>query len=194
MFAPQILGPIIIEALIKNFPLILKAITAFLEALKLPAIEGTEKLGDKAIQAEEDDITPENYDTYSDYYEALEKFNIDEEKSKSIDENDKITKGVDIIVKLVDATYPQMQLPKLLETISKADSLQDFVTPEHFAALAKAALEDPEFMNKLNSLISGEEMRDVDYASIVGKLVEIESSIHSEKTIDECKKYVESLG
>ena len=197
MLAPQVpgpLGPIIIEQLIKNLPLILKAITAFVDALKLPRTEEPDKLGDKAIQAEDESITPEDYDDYNDYYNAIEKFNVDDDKSKTIDENEKINKGIEIIVRLVDVNYPQMQLPKLLETMSKSDSLQDFVTPEHFVALAKEALNDPEFMEQLNAFISGQDMGEVDYAKVVGKLVEIEANIHSEKSVDECRKYVESLG
>lgn len=185
---------IIIQEILKNLPIIIKAISAFVDALKTPKADTAEKIGAKAIQAEEDNIIPENYDEYNDYYDAVDKIVIDEEKSKLLDENEKLTKGMEIIVRLVDETYPQMKLPLLLETISKSDSLNDFVTPEHFAALAKEALNDKELIGNVVSLIRGEDMKTDDYISVVGKLVEIESNIHPEKSIDECKQYVESLG
>lgn len=196
MFVPKpTLNPsILIQEILKNLPLIIKAISAFVDALKAPKVDDAEKIGAKAIQAEEDNITPENYDEYNDYYDAVDKTVIDEEKSKLLDENEKLTKGMEIIVRLVDEKYPQMKLPLLLETISKSDSLNDFVTPEHFAALAKEALNDKELMGNVVSLIRGEDMKTDDYIAVVGKLVEIESNIHPEKSIDECKQYVESLG
>ena len=42
-----------------------------------------EQLGDKALQADEDGIHPDNYDTFGEYLNAVEEFEIDPDKSKN---------------------------------------------------------------------------------------------------------------
>lgn len=183
-----------VQEFVEKLTLLLKAVNAFIEALKLPKVDNAERLGEKVIQAEEENITPEDFDNYNDYYDAVDKIIVDEEKVNTIGENEKLIKAIEFIVKLADESYPQMKLPLLLEVISKADTLESFVTPEHFTALAKAALDDPELISKVSALIRGDDMQEADYISVIGKLIEIESNIHPEKSIDECKQYVESLG
>ncbi len=44
-------------------------------------------MGDKAIQAEEHGIKPEDFSTYSEYVKSVEDFETDSERSKEISED-----------------------------------------------------------------------------------------------------------
>lgn len=66
-----------------------------------------EELGDKALQAEEEGIRPENYDTYTDYVRAIENFELDPEKSKALDPEKKIKKGIEVTSGVTAEKYPE---------------------------------------------------------------------------------------
>lgn len=54
-----------------------------------------EELGDKAIESA---YNPDDYNSYDEYLEAVEAYEIDPEKSKNISEEDKLSKGMEIIL------------------------------------------------------------------------------------------------
>ena len=55
--------------------------------------QSVEDLGDKAIQAADEGIVPENYESYEQYLHDVENFELDLEKSASIKQEEKIAKG-----------------------------------------------------------------------------------------------------
>lgn len=59
--------------------------------------ENATDLGDKALQAEAQGIVPEKYDTYQEYLNAVQNFELDPEKSTGFSEIEKVTKGVELI-------------------------------------------------------------------------------------------------
>ncbi len=72
------------------------AIVSIGKSLGLIKTEKPEDLGDKALQAEEEGIVPENYDTYQQYVDAVEEFEIDPEKSAHYTEEAKLTKATEL--------------------------------------------------------------------------------------------------
>ena len=74
-----------------------------------------EELGDKAIQAEEAGIKPENFDSYAQYVKAVEGFKVDPEKSKLIPEEEKLKKGITLTSSLAAEKYPDFPM----ETFAK---------------------------------------------------------------------------
>lgn len=66
-----------------------------------------EELGDKVLQAEEEGIRPENYDTYYDYVKAIENFELDPEKSKTLDRKEKLIKGIEATSGVTAEKYPE---------------------------------------------------------------------------------------
>lgn len=101
--------PKIIEVVGKNileFAQILSGIMKGLGLIK-PDEEVTD-LGDKALQAADDGITPEKYDTYEDYLKAIEDFDLDPEKSKDIDDGKKLEKGVEVITATLVERYGEV--------------------------------------------------------------------------------------
>ncbi len=65
-----------------------------------------EDLGDRAIQAEEAGIKPENFSSYQEYVKNVESFQTDPEKSKKISETDKLSKGIEVTAALTAEKYP----------------------------------------------------------------------------------------
>lgn len=101
--------PKIIEVVGKNileFAQILSGIMKGLGLIK-PDEEVTD-LGDKALQAADDGITPEKYDAYEEYLKAIEDFDLDPEKSKDIDDGKKLEKGVEVITATLVERYGEV--------------------------------------------------------------------------------------
>ena len=95
-------------------------IIGILKALGIVKQERTvDELGDKAIQAEEADIRPENYDTYEEYVRAVEAYETDPEKSKQISEEDKVKKGVELITGIAVERYKDFPVQEYLELVGK---------------------------------------------------------------------------
>ena len=93
--------PKIIEIAGKNLLLVASIITGILKGLGIiDSGETPEDLGDKAIQAEESGIKPEDFDSYEEYVKAVQAFETDPEKSAQITENQKIEKGMEITTKV----------------------------------------------------------------------------------------------
>lgn len=90
--AAAALLPTILEVTV-NLVIFAAIVTKALQALGIIGPdENAKELGDKAIQAEEEGITPENYDSYEEYMDAVRKFELDPEKSEQIEDEDKLKK------------------------------------------------------------------------------------------------------
>lgn len=98
--------PKIVEVVGKNILEFAQILSGILKGLGLinPDEEVTD-LGDKALQAADDGITPEKYNTYEEYLKAIEDFDLDPEKSKEIDEGKKLEKGVEVITATLVERY-----------------------------------------------------------------------------------------
>lgn len=83
-----------------------------------------DELGDKALQAEEEGIRPENFETYEDYVKAIEGFKVDPEKSELYTEEEKINKGIEVTSTLTAEKYPDLDVEGL--AIAIADSPEFF--------------------------------------------------------------------
>lgn len=72
------------------------AVSAVAHAFGLTKTTNPEQLGDKALQADEDGIHPDNYDTFQEYLDAVEEFEIDPEKSKKWTKEEKEMRALQI--------------------------------------------------------------------------------------------------
>nr|WP_315060091.1 hypothetical protein [uncultured Lysinibacillus sp.] len=72
------------------------AVSAVSHAFGLTKTTNPEQLGDKALQADEDGIHPDNYDTFQEYLDAVEEFEIDPEKSKKWTKEEKEMRALQI--------------------------------------------------------------------------------------------------
>lgn len=88
-----------------------KAIEAFMKSLGLIGNEEqVEEIGDRALQAESDDLHPikiESFDSHEKYLEALKEYELDEEKSARIDPTEKMHRAIEILLGLAIERYGQ---------------------------------------------------------------------------------------
>ena len=86
---------------IQGLKILFNVVVSLGKALGFIKTEKPEVLGDKAIQAEEAGIVPENYETYQQYVDEVEAFEVDTEKSAFTTEEEKLLKAVEISCILV---------------------------------------------------------------------------------------------
>ena len=100
-----------------------------------------EDLGDCALQAEEADIKPENFNSYEEYMKNVEEFKTDPEKSKSILERDKLNKGIEVTAALAAEKYPDFPVAAFTKyAISNPQYFTDARMTE-FGKLLKGSVE-----------------------------------------------------
>ena len=188
--------------LIKLLELTLQFLPKFAEALVaigkvlglIPKHEEAENLGNKIIQAEEENIKIGNFDTYEDYMDAIDDFEIDAENCKDIDINEKLAKTVEFVVAALREKYPEAGFDKLFEVIVLSDENRDFFTAERFVELAEVMEEQPQVIEGVTKLLSGEDMCHEEYVYIMDILMNIEKKLSPEKSIDDIEKYLHNLG
>ena len=78
-----------------------------------------DELGDKALQAEEAGITPDQFETYSAYVKAIDGFQVDPEKSKQTSLEQKVEKGIELTIGIAKEKFPEISV----ETFSKLGAL-----------------------------------------------------------------------
>ena len=59
-----------------------------------------EEFGDKALQAEEEGSTPDRFESYDEYFEAIKNFELDPEKSEKYTEKEKLDKAVEVRISI----------------------------------------------------------------------------------------------
>ena len=153
--AAAALLPTILEVTV-NLVIFATIVTKALQALGIIGPdENAKELGDKAIQAEEEGITPENYDSYEEYMDAVRKSELDPEKSEQIEDEDKLKKGTEIfttvmvdrlgkvsaedllVVMAKNPIYFENRMPLLMEklkdTPEKLKDITDFMQGRHYS-------------------------------------------------------------
>lgn len=67
--------------------------------------ESAEELGDRALQAADKDIRPDNFSNFEEYADAIRNFELDPEKSKIWTNDEKELAGIGVISKLIEEKY-----------------------------------------------------------------------------------------
>lgn len=146
----------------------------------IPQNTNMEEFGDKALQASEAGIKPENFDNYQDYINEVKNFNIDPEKSKKFSLEEKQLAATGITVKGIENKFDL-----------KEGSLGDLLT--------LTALNDGKYFNadRITQMIkSGSDIEKVtqyfegnlgfsDKKAVEKELVKVDQSLDPEKTEDE---------
>ncbi len=170
----------LITALALSLPIsgaLLKAVTAIDVICKVLGMlepkETTEDIGDRAIQAQEAGIRPENYGTYKEYLSAIKNFEIDPKKSDEINQLDKLVAGVGV-------HYWGFEEKFGLGTgdlISKTIESPDYFTGERLEAYLDAV----ENISDVVEFFDGK-LSPADQDMIEDKLIEVEKGLHPEKS------------
>ena len=148
------------------------------------------KMGDKALQAEADGITPEKYDTYSDYVSALDSYVVDTEKSMKISEELKENKGAEIAVRLMIEKFADIPIVGFIESIT--NNLEYF-KDGRIEAFSEMINENKDFIADFVGYVSGTEKNTEKLNIISENLVAIEKKAHPETSEKDAYKQVMQL-
>lgn len=138
-----------------------------------------EELGDRALQAEEKGMRPEDYEKYEDWVRAIEKddWGYDPERNKDMDEREKIEKGIQVSTAVTMERFPDIPVQSFQKFFEVVGDNPGFLTVERMGEIGKIAAEDrEEFKNIVNYIIGEEENHDV-IDGVVDRLMEAEKAI-----------------
>lgn len=181
--------PKIIEIVGKDLLMFAQIIMGILKGLGLiKPEEDVEDLGDKALQAEEEGITPEKYDSYEEYLKAVEEFEIDPEKSKEIDEGKKLEKGVEVITATLVERYGEVFGDVLLLVGKHQPYFQ-----ERMPIIATLVRDSAADFGDIVRYIKGTENDTKKADDTLRILYDVEKKVNPEATIDELMKNIEKM-
>lgn len=162
-------------------------ITVVSNALGLTKTENPEELGQKALQAEEQNIRPENFKTYEEYVKEVESLNLDPERTSKWTKEQKEAKAFELGTMLLTEKFGQNASTLIIDIAKRPD----FFTPErakHYLEVGQAQNID---LSKISDLLNN---KTSDLKSVVEAkdlMFEIEKSLnpnltsleHSEKVM-----------
>lgn len=126
-----------------------------------------DELGDKAIQSGYD---PEQYDTYNDYVKAVENFNLDSEKSKTISEEEKIKKGMELATGVMIEKYKDSPMEKFCVEIGNRP---EFFNENVLNGIGDLIVSDENVISDLTGFLDGTLKNDDKLEDISGKLTDL---------------------
>lgn len=133
-----------------------------------------EELGDKALQAEEEGIKPEKFDTYEEYVKAVEEFEIDPEKSKKYTTEEKLLKASELTSGLLIEKMPGINITSFPDVLLQ-------YSPEKIAAIINTLKDGKgETFNNILGVISNKEKDPDKISDGIGGLVSVEKILNPE--------------
>ncbi len=153
--------------------------------------ENVDELGDKAIQAEESGITPDQFDNYDEYVKAVENFEVDPAKSKEISTEDKVKKGLEILAEGAKEKYG-LEPETTIGMLDLATQNPKFFT-ECSVMIANAVKENPAFVGALGAYLKGQEQNEAKLTAMTDKLTEMEKAAHPEMSDLEARRAVHEM-
>ena len=136
--------------------------------------EKVEDLGDKAIQAGDEGIRPENYANYQDYVKAVQDFQVDPEKSKRITPEEKMAKALEVQANLLAEKAPELGVEDYLNLIANH---MDYFTPERSTELGKLLLTESGAVVNVAEVMNGTEKNPDKISEAYDTLAKVEKQI-----------------
>ena len=139
----------------------------YLLGLIKPDIKVSE-LGDKALQS---GYNPEEYDSYIEYVNAVENYNLDPEKSNLTTEEDKLKKAMELAVGVTIEKYENLPVQEFCLAVGENTR---YFTETKIKEIAKLIQLDESNISRILNYINGTEKDSKQIQSIVDTLMEIE--------------------
>lgn len=136
------------------------------------AEEPKPETAEKALQAEEEGINPEDFDTYDEYLKEIENFEVDPEKTHT--EEELLQKKIEIISGMILEKNKDMEGP-IVQMIDLAAAKPEYYNEARMSEIGKVCGNDAEKMSELVGMINNTEKN-------------IEKFNRGEKTIIEIEK------
>jgi len=134
------------------------AIMSFAKALGIGVDkdeDDIEEMGDRALQAEEKGIKPENFENAEDWLNEIEKddWGYDPEKNKNLDPREKMSKGIEVSAALCTEKLPEdLRMGDFFNAVFKNNEM---FTPETMSELGKVATNNIDDFRKIVNYMTG---------------------------------------
>ena len=142
-----------------------------------------EELGDKAIESA---YNPDDYNSYDEYLEAVEAYEIDPEKSKNISEEDKLSKGMEIILGALINKYEETPMEEFCIELAS----NKYFSSEKTKEIAKLIQDDKANISNILNYVNGTERDEHKLQNVIQTLVQVEKSVNPNISDKEAEKNV----
>lgn len=133
-----------------------------------------EEIGDKSLQAEQDELNPiklEDFDSYEKYLARVKEYEVDAEKSALIPQDDKLHKAIEILLGMAIAQYGQSMGAFGQIVVNNPDFYSKSGRLEEFASVART---NPQTFAEIVNYIENKNMSTEKNDAAFDKLVEME--------------------
>lgn len=152
-----------------------RALEEFFKGLGLIEQEDKlEEIGDKSLQAEQDELHPvkvEDFDSYEKYLATVKEYEVDAEKSALIPQDDKFHKAIEILLGMAIAQYGQSMGEFGQIVVNNPDFYSKSGRLAEFASVART---DPQTFAEIVNYIENKNMSTEKNDAAFEKLVEME--------------------
>jgi len=165
---------------VEGLKVIGNAIASIVKALGIIKPErDIEEIGDRAIQAEENGMTPDKYPSYEAWIKDIESddWGYDPEKNKDMSPEKKILRGVEAASGVMMEKFPNLPIQDFL---SVTGDNKDFFTVERMDEIGKLANSDVDVFGKIVNYITGSAKDHTTVDTAVDALIDIEKNIKPE--------------
>ena len=163
-----------------------KAFEAFFKELGLIEKDETvEEIGDKALQAEEDEFHPikiDDFDNHEKYLEAVREYEVNPEKSALIPLDDKMHKAIEILLGMAIANYGSAMSEFSQIVLNNPDF---YSKTGRLAELGSIAKTDNQTFSEIVNYIENKNMTTEKNDATFAKLVEVEKKVSPEASDEE---------
>jgi hypothetical protein len=145
------------------------------------------ELGDKALQS---GYNPEDYDSYLEYVNAVENYNLDPEKSNLTTEEDKLKKAMELAVGVTIEKYENLPVQEFC--IAVGENIKYF-TETKIKEIGKLIQLDESNISRILNYINGTERDSKQIQRVVDTLMEVEKISNPEVSEKEAYKDIIQL-
>lgn len=145
------------------------------------------ELGDKALQS---GYNPEDYDSYLEYVNAVENYNLDPEKSNLTTEEDKLKKAMELAVGVTIEKYENLPVQEFC--IAVGENIKYF-TETKIKEIGKLIQLDESNISRILNYINGTERDSKQIQRVVDTLIEVEKISNPEISEKEAYKDIIQL-
>lgn len=123
--------------------------------------ETPEDMGDRALQAHEQDIVPEKFENFSQYMESLRNFELDPQKTKETALDQKIFKGLEVGGRALEDKYnaPEGSMAGVWQL---AAANPTYFTADRFQSILGSGMDIPAIVDYFEGKLGGGEALDIE--------------------------------
>ena len=164
-------------------------VTAVSKVLGLTQTDNPEELGQKALQAEEQNIRPEDFKSYAEYVKEVESLDLDPARVSKWSKEQKEAKALEVSASVFTEQFGVENTSAMFQEIAKRP---DFFTPERTKQYFEVSQEKSIDLGKISDLINNKTTDVNKILEAKNLMFEIEKTINPELTsLENSKKIME---